>query len=571
MMTRQFLLLIVIQLSWALNAQLPAFEWAKQNLLQNGVFEGHSLGYSVCADWEGSVYTAGLFEGVLDCDPGPDSTLLISNGQTDIFIQKLDSSGNFLWAKQIGGSGYEGGSFYPVPNVRGLQITIDNTGDLVLIGNFGNVVDFDPGQDTFFLGRAEIGSPFILKLNAEGDFIWAKILEGDFSYCKSVSVDKQNNIYLTGGFYQTVDFDPSFENEFFLTSNGLEDIYILKLDSSGKFKWVKQIGSTHQEFGYLIKATDNGAVYLVGVFSDTVDFDPGPFVHMLVGNSFPVGESDESFVLKLDTAGNYLWAANSGSAGLWYTYAMVVDHSDNIFFTGYYPSGTDFDPGEGTFYLPDEKDYFLTKLDASGAFKYAKAMDFGIECIEVDSFGNFYTIALNTLNSFYFQKLDSSGEMIDQYVIGDTTNVGGGVTSLVFDFIEKNGNFFLTGLFKGEVDFDPGTGTTYLTASSWSAFVLKLRKQLDVITHVSNHVDFFPVVKVFPNPTIESFNVSLLNQESFIVSVYAMDGKLLLSRNFNNCQFAQIEIAELPLGMYIVEIRTEDIDTNISKYKLIKQ
>ena len=55
----------------------------------------------------GGVFTIDAFSGTYDVDPGPGTTLLVSNGEADLFISKLDSNGNFLFVKQAGGEGID--------------------------------------------------------------------------------------------------------------------------------------------------------------------------------------------------------------------------------------------------------------------------------------------------------------------------------------------------------------------------------------------------------------------------------------------------------------------------------
>jgi len=63
-----------------------------------GNTSGFEEGYSVAVDSSGNVYTTGYFEGTVDFDPGAGTTNLTSNGNYDVFVSKLDSSGNLVWA-----------------------------------------------------------------------------------------------------------------------------------------------------------------------------------------------------------------------------------------------------------------------------------------------------------------------------------------------------------------------------------------------------------------------------------------------------------------------------------------
>src|SRR5690554_5805871 len=120
-------------------------------------------GTAMAIDSSGNIYTIGLFYQTVDFDPSAITYTLTSNGETDIFITKLDAQGNLLWAKQIGGASYD----YPG------NIAVDAKGNLLVGGSFRGTVDLNPG-----VGELTVNMPgraaFLLKLNSDGDFMWAK-------------------------------------------------------------------------------------------------------------------------------------------------------------------------------------------------------------------------------------------------------------------------------------------------------------------------------------------------------------------------------------------------------------
>ena len=103
----------------------------------------------------------------MDFDPGAGTfNLTASNVYNDIFISKLDASGNFVWAKSIGGSNED----------RGYSIATDASGNVYISGQFSGTVDFDPGAGIFELTSELSSDTFILKLDASGNFVWAKTM-----------------------------------------------------------------------------------------------------------------------------------------------------------------------------------------------------------------------------------------------------------------------------------------------------------------------------------------------------------------------------------------------------------
>ena len=121
-------------------------------------------GLSIATDNSGNVYTTGTFKVTVDFDPGQGGYNLISTGSEDIFISKLDSTGSFIWAKSFGNISVE----------KGLDITLDNSGNIYAVGQFTGTVDFDPGPGVFNLNSNGDYDLFICKLTSSGNLVWAK-------------------------------------------------------------------------------------------------------------------------------------------------------------------------------------------------------------------------------------------------------------------------------------------------------------------------------------------------------------------------------------------------------------
>jgi hypothetical protein len=253
------------------------FVWAKSM-----GSEGEDFGVGIVLDSAGNVYTAGGFSSTVDFDPGTGTFYLTSAGELDIFISKLNSDGDFIWAKNMGGTGYDGTS----------SPKLDSAGNIYTTGVFEGIADFDPNAGVFNLTSAGGFDVYISKLDSDGDFIWAKRMGGpDFEGGNS-AVDSNGNIYTTCCFQGTADFDPG-AGVFDLTSAGELDIFISKLDSNGNFVWAKRIGGAGSELG-IVGVDPIGNVYITGGFGGTLDFDPGPGTFELTSS----GETD-IFILKL--------------------------------------------------------------------------------------------------------------------------------------------------------------------------------------------------------------------------------------------------------------------------------
>ena len=130
------------------NANAQALQWAKS---MGGA--DRDYGSSIALDGSGNVYTTGFFEGTSDFDPGAGVFNLTSAGSVDIFVSKLDASGNFVWAKAMGGANLD----------VGYSIALDGSGNVYTTGYFFGTSDFDPGAGVANLTSAGIYDIFVAK------------------------------------------------------------------------------------------------------------------------------------------------------------------------------------------------------------------------------------------------------------------------------------------------------------------------------------------------------------------------------------------------------------------------
>ena len=327
-----------------------------QKLTSNGDFlwaiamggsTSYNEGFSMIFDSQGNVYTTGYFSATADFDPGSGTYNLSSNGGQDIFIQKLDTMGSFMWAKSIGGTSSDYGE----------SIDVDNSGNICITGSFNGTVDFDPGSGTFNL-TASSDDIFIQKLDHNGNFIWAKAMGGtNQDKGHSISIDNSGNIYTSGLFNGTADFDPG-SGTYNLTSNGMADIFIQKIDANGDFLWAKAMGANYYDESKSITIDNLGGVYSTGYYFGPADFDPGSGTYNLThsGNAM--------YIQKLDSNGNFMWAKSMEGTAAVNGFSILVDDLGNIYTSGNYEGTIDFDPGSGVYNLTSNggKDIFVSKL-----------------------------------------------------------------------------------------------------------------------------------------------------------------------------------------------------------------
>ena len=375
---------------------------------------GFDRAEQVALDAADNVYTVGEFRDTVDFDPGPGVFNLTSAGSSDIFVSKLDSAGNFLWARAMGGTEEDEAN----------GVAVDAAGNVYSVGEFEDTADFDPGVGVFNLTSAGSFDIFVSKLDSAGNFVWALAVGGTGSdVAEAVALDDAGNVHSVGRFQATVDFDPGV-GVFNLTSAGVDDIFVLKLDSAGTFIWARAMGGTDTDLAKDVAVDVAGNVYSVGRFEATADFDPGPGVFNLTSAG-----ADDIFVSKLDSAGDFVWARAIGGADEDEGEAVALDAAGDVYSAGEFDDTADFDPGPGVFNLTSagNDDIFVSKLDSDGNFVWARAI--------------------------------------------------GGTSSKAADdvAVDATGNVYAAGGFRETVDFDPGPGVTNLTsAGDTDIFVLKL-------------------------------------------------------------------------------------------------
>ncbi|MBL7922314.1 MAG: T9SS type A sorting domain-containing protein [Bacteroidia bacterium] len=375
-------------------AQIANFTWAKN--VARGT--GYGTSEKISIDAADNVYLVGTFNGTIDVDPGPLNVSLVSAGSSDVFVSKFNSSGTLQWAKQIGGTSFEGGK----------DIKLDPSGNIYVCGQTYGITDLDPGAGTSTVSGNTNGSGFITKLDNSGNFLWGKALIGSGqSLFNSIEIDPSGNLFSTGTFDNITDFDPGAPT-FTMTSNGGSDAFILKLNNAGTFQWAKSVGGSATDYGVSVRCDASGNPIILGDFSSsTMDFDPGPSTFTMSCNG-----NYEIYLLKLDALGNFMWAKQMGGSGNDVSTGLTIDASGNIFCTGgFYSTDADFDPGATSYTL------------AAGSF------DEEVFCVKLDQAGNFVWA-----NKFGGNSIDRSYDIA----------------------VDNTSGVYLTGRFQGTADFDPG-------------------------------------------------------------------------------------------------------------------
>lgn len=385
----------------------------------------------------------------------------------------LHAQYTFEWSAQFKGENVD----------HAYGMAIDNEGNVITCGEFYFPIDFDP-SDTDEAIFTSVGPPngFICKLDADGNYMWARTVIGGNCKVLDVATDDEGNVYACGWFRNTVDFVAG-EEQWLLSSTGKTDMFLAKYSSSGEFQWAFSAGNIENDTMNAVAIDNDGNIVVSGSFAETVDFDPSKNIETLFeisGNG-----SWDAFVAKYDSDGNYIWARQFMGENLQDAFTLAVTSTNDIVVGGYFTNNIDCDPSdeflilEGTGSIPNW-DCFIIKLTDAGNLVWAKSFGgvgedqlFGIAVDEQDnvySTGSFrQTVDFNPgdgvfemitplgLSDPFILKLNSEGDFVwAKAFVGGETGIGSAISVL-------GGMIYSTGYATGACDFDPGDDVVELT------------------------------------------------------------------------------------------------------------
>ena len=585
---------------------------------------GNDYAIAVTTNPSGDVFVTGVFNDSVDMDPDTGVAMVYSAGGADIFILKLDAAGNFGWVQTIGSPDDE--------DVSG--ITKDGMGNLFIVGKFGDInpLDLDPGpgnDDHTSNGNTDI---FLVGLSSSGNYLWGVSFGGsggDVPY--GITTDLTGNVFSTGAFRNTVDFDPGtgVDDQ---TSSGQQDVFVQKLSGLGSYIWARTFGgSTDNDFGTGIGSDHSGNVVTTGKFNGSVDFDPGTGVNI----QSDLGGGGE-FLQKLDSSGDLLWANTIASnTGFITSNALFIDGTDNVYTTGTVTGSMDFDPSMNSdFQSGNPNSAFVQKIDGTGIYVWTKVIpgQSSGNGVVVDQFDNLlmagtYTgvvdfdpdfgvdlkPSLGSTDNYIFKYgycsasyATDSAHTCDTYTSpsGDSIWIYSGVyfdtimnswgcdsfitVVLTIDTVEigvtQNGDT-LTADFSGATyqwfkcmpAFIPlvGENNQNLIASANGSYAVEITyngckdtSDCYAVTTVSNQENYFnSKISIAPNPVLGILSIALENQDFYKLKLHDSTGRVIKQETFFGTSYF-LNLENCIPGLYFLEVLN---GSTIGFYKVIKQ
>ncbi|MDD5307487.1 MAG: SBBP repeat-containing protein [Deltaproteobacteria bacterium] len=388
-----------------------------------------------------------------------------------------DSDGEW-WHTFYGSSGYDSSK----------SLAVDQSGNLYVTGYSNASWNGPSGEGPLhpFSGGNDI---FILKLSSSGTYEWHTFYGsvGDDSGL-SLAVDGNGNLYVKG--YSEASWNgPSGESplNIFSDSSGYFDIFVLKLSSSGAYKWHAFFETGDNNLCDSLAIDGRGDLYLTGFSA--------------VSWTGPSGQSPlhafsgliDILVLKLDSNGAYQWHTFFGSEAGDYGNSIAVDQSGDLYVTGESWLSWNGPAGENPLHaISENMDIFVLKLSSSGAYQwhafYGSDMEENVQSIAVDGKKNLYVTGFSNASwngpggesplhvfsdasgtmDVYILKLSSSGAYEWHTFYGSGSDSG---SSLALD---GSGDLYVTG--DSKISWAGPNGESPLNAFSgyWDIMVLKL-------------------------------------------------------------------------------------------------
>ncbi|MEO8886450.1 MAG: hypothetical protein ABI367_10330, partial [Mucilaginibacter sp.] len=449
-------------------------------------------------DSQNNIYVTGIFSGTVDFDPSPTGVKNITSvgGSIDVFVAKYTTNGTLVWAVSIGAAGTD------QPNC----IAIDNAGNLAISGQYDSpVLDADPGPGVSNLTNAGALDMFLLNLDNNGNFLWAKSIGSTgVDYGNNVTVDNSGNRILGGQFQSTIKVSGTS-----ITANGSVDGLIAKYDATGNLLWTIHLGQTADNGVRGVLADTNGNIIVAGAFNGTINFNPLGTAYNLTANT------DSYYIAKYSPAGQLIWLQPITGSIVGYTTNLGIDPSNNnIYVDGRFSSRLTF--STGTINPVGTQDIFLARYATDGTIQWVKdiggsgasVFNNGIAAkngeIYISGFFNgtadfdpsaaVSPISYHGQRDLFLAKYTDTGNYQWAIAVGNSNcnnTLGRSVN------IDNDGNIVLGGAFCSTANFDVSNCTTYPVTAQSTIRDGFLAKYVPTLSGLSNNIITAPVVSTF--------------------------------------------------------------------------
>ncbi|MCF8219402.1 MAG: T9SS type A sorting domain-containing protein [Bacteroidales bacterium] len=365
-----------------------------------------------------------------------------------------------------------------------IQTEVDNDGNVILCGQFTDTLDLDFGSNQNLVYSKGPSDIFIAKYTPEGQLIWAVSFGGPgWESVSYLDIDNNNNIILSGSLGLNVDFDPS-SNDYIVNPDSTastfqSQIYIAKYSTEGEFKWVSHYGSTHTFNGSITGTTvdQHDNIHVNGITSNKI----------IVTSPFDVDSVTSpggSFLFKFDPSGHLVKKYTLDDIHL---YNTSVTNNNKLLTCGYFKDSiVDFDPDSTTYNISSGSGYrnsYVAKYNLDYSPTWVKTIRLSysspgdIYCVfphqngDFSLYGSFQSdsmnIAFNSNSPYYVEGSPVNRNIfVSRYDSSANIKYGKSITgtkymNLSSGAIDSNGNFLISGIFEGQINFNYPNSPNY--------------------------------------------------------------------------------------------------------------
>lgn len=467
---------------------------------------------------------------------------LFINGLEDIFISKINTNNETVWAKSFGSNDRD--------KVTGFRLFEDSL--LYFSGIFWDHITFD----NFSLSA--IGKTlFISQLDSTGNVKWVNAIRGNSSKNITEGVtDNYGNYYITGSFSGHL----YFPNDT-LTAQGLEDGFVAKYDKNGNFSWAKSIGYQQYTEATGLTVNDLGAVYVAGQFNGRVIF----------GNDtlWAASLDFDLFFANYDTNGNLIFGKRFGGIYDNTNPKLALGIFGKVAMAGTFIGLLNFDQTSiQTNGL--NADIFLAVFDDLGSLisvnQYGDTNPETLQGLTVNVDDYYLSGYFNTFTKFGNTSLNTSPGNLQNFVIRTAeTQPQGEPTVISYPTSQFSssvlvtphfGSFFnseilIAGIFEGVINLPTATPSPVSNGFT-DIFLVNITMPLVNTNSIKKQFNF----KLFPNPTndlltidFQDFNLEKIAKIDIINTLGQIQKTVFIDNNLS-----QIDVANLPKGIYFLKI-----------------
>lgn len=458
-------------------------------------------------------------------------------GNLDYWVWKMDENGALNWQKSLGGTGID------LLN----KVITTRDGGFLLAGtstslNNGTKKHQGYGQEDFW----------IIKLNADGSEQWQKTLGGVSSDVLKTAIEVDGGGYLIAGSSASPKSELKKK-----ASSGNKDYWIVKLDATGEVEWETSFGGMYVDEVEAVAPAPEQGFYVLG-YSNSDESE--------TKKTKALGEGDY-WLIRLDKYGNSLWQKSFGGENDDHPASMIALKKGGILIGGISNSSN-----SATKQSKNKKgtDFWVFKLDDTGSIDWEQTYDIGEydilasmsenkdETILLGGYAKSEKVGLKRsdsrgINDYVAIKIDKEGEEKWRQEVGSSGD------DILQSLIKtRDGGYVLAGTTNGAVSSDKNS-----IQGRHDFWVVKLKDKEN-----DEDEEGIALVEAFPNPTSGYTNIVITEDfEKGEAFLYDIQGRLLQQHTLSS-RTLPINIANLPIGVYVVNVET---DAGTDSVKIIKK